>query len=324
VRRALTALHLFHRDHHYLVRDDGVQIIDQLTGRISADRSWDGGLHQLIELKEGCPVTPENETLARISYQQFFRRYLRLSGMTGTAREVAAELLSVYELNTLAIPTRLPSQRRTRPLRVYAREAPKWAAVCESIRRARQDDRPVLVGTGSVEASEQLSQLLAEAGMPHQVLNARQDAAEAGIVAEAGQPGRITVATNMAGRGTDIALGPGVAGRGGLHVIATERAEARRIDRQLLGRCGRQGDPGSFEMILSLEDQRPAGYFPEGIRRALSTLASAEEILPPWLGVFLLSLPQRSEEKKHGRMRRALMELEESLEDLLAYSGPRI
>jgi preprotein translocase subunit SecA len=323
VQRALTALHLFQRDHHYLVREDGVQIIDQLTGRVSADRSWDRGLHQLIELKEGCPVTPENETLARISYQQFFRRYLRLSGMTGTAREVAAELLSVYELNTLAIPTRLPSRRRTRPLRVYTHEERKWAAVCESIRRARQDGRPVLVGTGSVEASEQLSRLLADAGLPHQVLNARQDAEEARIVAEAGQAGRITVATNMAGRGTDIALGPEVAGRGGLHVIATERAEARRIDRQLLGRCGRQGDPGSFEMILSLEDQRAAGYFPAGIRRVLSTLASGKGILPRWLGVPLLLLPQRSEETEHGRMRRALMEVEESLEDLLAYSGPR-
>ena len=244
--------------------------------------------------------------------------------MTGTAREVASELWSVYDLNTVAIPTRLPSQRQTRPLRVYTAQEQKWEAVCESIRRARLEGRPVLVGTGSVEASEQLSRLLADAELPHQVLNARQDAEEARIVAAAGEPERITVATNMAGRGTDIALGPGVADRGGLHVIATERAEARRIDRQLLGRCGRQGDPGSFEMILSLEDERAASYFPGGLQRALTRFASNEGILPLWLGVFLLSLPQRSEEMKHGRMRRALMELEESLECLLAYSGPRM
>ena len=324
VQRALGALHLFERDRHYLVRDDGIQIIDQLTGRISADRSWDQGLHQLIELKEGCPVTPQNETLARISYQQFFRRYLRLAGMTGTAREVASELWSVYELNTVAIPTRLPSRRRTRPLRVYTTQARKWEAVFASIRRDRREDSPVLVGTDSVEASEQLSGLLTEAGLPHRVLNARQDAEEARIVAEAGQPGRITVATNMAGRGTDIRLGPGVAARGGLHVIATERAEARRIDRQLVGRCGRQGDPGSCETILSLEDARAAGYFPRGVRRALCALAGDDGILPRGLGILLLRIPQRAEERKHGRMRRALMEHEEHLGDLLAYSGPGI
>jgi preprotein translocase subunit SecA len=321
VQRGLTALHLFDRDHHYLVRDDGVQIIDPLTGRVSSDRSWDRGLHQLIELKEGCPVTPENETLARISYQQFFRRYLRLAGMTGTAREVASELWSVYELNTVPIPTRLPSRRRTHPLRVYTTQARKWQAVLESIHRSRLEGRPVLVGTGSVEVSEKLSRLLTEEELPHRVLNARQDAEEARIVAQAGQPGHITVATNMAGRGTDIRLGPGVAGRGGLHVIATERAEARRIDRQLAGRCGRQGDPGSCEMMLSLEDERAALHFPRGLQRLLAALAAREGVLPIWLGFWLLSLPQLAEERAHGRMRRALMELEESLEDLLAYSG---
>jgi len=324
VQRALTALHLYARDHHYLVRDDGVQIIDQLTGRISADRSWDRGLHQLIELKEGCPVTPENETLARISYQQFFRRYLRLAGMTGTAREVAPELWSVYELNTVPIPTRLPSRRRKLPLRVFSSKERKWEAVVGSIRPAHLEGRPVLVGTGSVDASEELSRLLGEAGLPHRVLNARQDAEEAGIVAEAGRPGCITVATNMAGRGTDIKLGPGVAKRGGLHVIATDRAEARRIDRQLIGRCGRQGDPGSCEMILSLEDERPALYFPRVTKRVLAGIAGRTELLPHRLGVFLLSMPQLAEERKHGRMRRALMELEEYLEDLMAYSGPGV
>jgi preprotein translocase subunit SecA len=181
----------------------------------------------------------------------------------------------------------------------------------------------VLVGTDSLQSSEQLSLLLKEAGLPHQVLNARQDALEARIVAEAGQAGRITVATHMAGRGTDIVLGPGVADRGGLHVIAAERSEAGRIDRQLFGRCGRQGDPGSCELILSLEDAQPALYFPERLRRIVATLATSEGTLPSWLGVSLLWLPQGAEERRHRQMRRQLMEHEESLEELLAYSGSR-
>ena len=322
VQRALTALHLFDRDRHYLVRDNGIQIIDQLTGRVSTDRSWDRGLHQLIELKEGCSVTPENETLARISYQQFFRRYLRLAGMTGTAREVASELWSVYELNTVRIPTRLPSRREIRPTRIFASTAGKWSAVLESIRSIQREGRPLLVGTVSVEASEQLSNLLTEQGRDHQVLNARQDAEEARIVSQAGQAGRITVATSMAGRGTDIELGPGVSERGGLHVISTEQAEARRIDRQLIGRCGRQGDPGTCEMILSLEDEGLAACFPWVIRRLLTGIGGRQEIFPHSIGVLLLPLLRVAEERRHRRMRCALMELEEYLEDLLAYSGP--
>jgi preprotein translocase subunit SecA len=324
VQRALSALHLFDRDRHYLVRDDSVQIIDQLTGRVSIDRSWDSGLHQLIEIKERCPVTPENETLARISYQQFFRRYLRLAGMTGTAREVAPELWSVYGLNTVRIPTRLPSQRVIRPPRVYTTAADKWDAVVDRIRAVQAEGRPALVGTISVESSEALSRLLSEQGLQHQVLNARQDEEEARVVAEAGQAGLITVATSMAGRGTDIVLGPGVVERGGLHVIATEQAEARRIDRQLIGRCGRQGDPGSCEAILSIEDEGPALYFPRVIRRFLTRISGRRKILPQPLAFLLLPLPRKAEEKRHRRIRRSMMELEEYLEDLMSYSGPRV
>ena len=319
VVRALQAMHLFVRDQHYLVRDGKVQIIDQSTGRVSPDRSWERGLHQLIELKEGCDLTPPNETIARISYQQFFRRYLRLGGMTGTAREVARELESAYRLKTQAVPTRLPVQRRDAGIRVFATQQAKWAAVVERVREIHRRGRPVLVGTWSVEASEHLSSLLERAGLPHQVLNARHDADEAAIVAEAGQEGRITVATNMAGRGTDIRLGPGIAQRGGLHVIATQRSDARRIDRQLFGRCGRQGDHGSFEALYSLEDEPVALYFPEGIRRFLS---GAGAPIRRWLGDWLTSLPQKSEERGHARMRRNLIDLEEHLGDLLAFSGP--
>jgi len=324
VQRALSALWLFDRDRHYLIRNDAVEIIDQLTGRIAADRTWSRGLHQLVELKEGCPVTSENETLARISYQQFFRRYLRLSGATGTAREVASELWSVYGLNSVTIPPGLPSRRRTRPSRVYVTRDQKWRAVIESIRAVREEERPVLVGTGSVEASEELSRRLTEEGLPHRVLNARQDAEEARIVARAGQSANITVATSMAGRGTDIRLGAGVAERGGLHVIATERAEARRIDRQLVGRCGRQGDPGTCQMLLSLEDDRADAYFPRGAVSILEAFAGRNGNLPAFVARLLVPLPQIAEEKRHRQMRHALMDLEESLADLLAYSGQQV
>ena len=322
IRKALSALHLFQRDRHYLVRDRRVEIIDQPTGRVSPDRSWEGGLHQLIELKENCPLTAENETLARISYQQFFRRYLRLCGMTGTAREVAGELWSVYRLNTVPVPTRLPVQRRPLGTRVLRTAEAKWQAVVESVRERHGARRPVLVGTCSVAESQHLSQLLTERGLPHQVLNALHDSREAEIVAQAGRPGRITVATNMAGRGTDIGLAPGVAESGGLHVIATQRSEARRIDRQLFGRCGRQGDAGSFEAILSLEDEPVMLFYPAPVRRLLAPLGSGGKPLPAWLAEALTRLPQRAEEKRHVRMRRTLMEVEEYLIELLSFSGP--
>jgi preprotein translocase subunit SecA len=239
--------------------------------------------------------------------------------MTGTASEVARELEAAYRLNTQVVPTHRPVQRRNAGTRVFASQDAKWTAVVERVRELHRRGRPVLVGTWSVEASEHLSGLLERAGLPHQVLNARHDAQEAAIVAEAGQAGRITVATNMAGRGTDIRLGAGVADRGGLHVIATQRSDARRIDRQLYGRCGRQGDPGSFEAIYSLEDEPVAVYFPAGIRRFL---AGAGAPIRRWLGDWLTSLPQSSEERRHAHMRRNLIDLEEYLGDLLAFSGP--
>ncbi len=320
VEKALRAKHLFVRDRHYLVRAGKVEIIDQPTGRAAPDRSWERGLHQMIELKEGCELSPERETLARISYQQFFRRYLRLSGMTGTAREVASELWSVYRLNSMTIPTRLPGRRRSLGTRLFASSDARWEAVAERLREFQQLGRPVLVGTCSVAASEHLGALLAERGIPHRVLNARQDDQEAEIVAAAGRRGRITVATNMAGRGTDIALGPGVVESGGLHVIATQLSDARRIDRQLFGRCGRQGDPGSYEEILSLEDESFAGFFPEGIQRFLAGRCRASARVPGWMK-FLTRLPQWAEEKRHAQVRHGLLVMEEYLGQLLAFSG---
>ncbi|MFZ1908038.1 MAG: prepilin peptidase, partial [Burkholderiales bacterium] len=254
--QALSALLLFRRDQHYVVSDDKVQIVDESTGRVMPDRSWEHGLHQLIEAKEGCVLTERRETLARLTYQRLFRRYIRLGGMSGTAKEVAREIRSVYRLDVVRVPLHRPSRRLYHDARVFATLTEKWNAVADSVERlACVARRPVLIGTRSVKASEELSAVLARRGIEHALLNAKQDGEEADVISRAGEAGRVTVATNMAGRGTDIRLGPGVAESGGLHVILTEYHESRRIDRQLFGRCGRQGDPGSCEAIVSLEDE---------------------------------------------------------------------
>jgi preprotein translocase subunit SecA len=321
IRRALSALYLFQRDKQYIVRGDKVQIVDEYTGRVMADRSWERGLHQMIEAKEGCPVSGQQETLARISYQRFFRRYLRIAGMTGTAREVARELWSVYRLPVVTIPTNRPVRRLRLPDQVYVAADAKWAAIVESLRRLHAEGRPVLVGTRSVSASEHLSELLKAAGLAHQVLNARQDQEEAEVIATAGSRGRITVATNMAGRGTDIRLGPGVAELGGLHVLATERHDARRIDRQLFGRGGRQGDRGSFQAIVSLEDEIVHEHFAGHATRLGKLMRRKDGLVPGWLGRLLVGMAQRTAERHHGRTRRELLRVDDHLSDLLAFTG---
>lgn len=322
VRQALAARHLFERDKQYLVRDGKVQIIDEYTGRAMPDRSWEHGLHQLVEVKEGCDLTTRKDTRARISYQRFFRRYLKLAGMTGTAREVAGELWSVYRLGVVSVPTNRPLHRHGYPDRLYGTAEAKWRAVVERVAAIHRSGRPVLVGTRSVEASEHLSRLLTAAGLPYQVLNARQDREEAAVIAQAGERGRITVATNMAGRGTDIRLGPGVAELGGLHVIATERHDAGRIDRQLFGRCGRQGDPGSYEAMVSLEDDL-VNVYAGPVARFLRGLAGRWRggAVPRRLGTLVLRSAQRRAERLHSRARRMLLKLDEQLDSLLAFSG---
>ncbi len=322
VTQALRALHLLRRDRDYLVRDGRVQIIDGPSGRVAGDRSWERGLHQLLELKERCQPSPAQETLARISYQQFFRRYLHLCGTTATAREVAAELAAVYDLGTLRVPTRLPLRRRALGLRVHATRSDFAEALLARVREVHRGGRPLLIGTGSLAASEELGALLARAGLPHRVLSARQDADEARVVAEAGTRGCVTVATQMAGRGTDVRLAAGVAELGGLHVVSTWVSPARRLDRQLVGRCARQGDPGSFEWIVCLEDDPLPLYFPRALLRWLVRRTPPGRPLTPWLGKLLTRLPQRAEERRHARMRRALVHLEEHLGDLLAFAGP--
>lgn len=321
IQQALGALHIYQADRHYIVRDGKVLIIDEYTGRVMPDRSWERGLHQMIEAKEHCAISGRQETLARISFQRFFRRYLRLAGMTGTAREITAELYSVYRLNVVTIPTNRPVQRRAQPDRIHVSTAQKWQDVVSAISEQYQRGRPVLVGTRSVADSEHLGRLLTAAGLPHQILNARQDQEEAEIIQQAGQQGSITVATNMAGRGTDIRLGEDVVARGGLHVLATERHEARRIDRQLFGRGGRQGDPGSYQAIVSLEDELVSALFGTRLARWCNYWQRHHRPLPRWLGKPLLWLAQESAERHHSRIRRELLKLDDNQGDMLAFSG---
>jgi preprotein translocase subunit SecA len=318
--QALSALHLFHRDTHYLVIDDKVQIVDEFTGRIMADRSWQRGLHQMLEVKEGCSLTGEKETLARISYQKFFRRYLRLAGMTGTAREIRGELWSIYGLPVARVPTNKPDQKTAYPARMFATKADKYQAILERVRGLNAAGRPVLIGTRTVAASEDLSQIFTEAGLEHQVLNARQNKEEAEVVARAGELGRITIATNMAGRGTDIALSPGVAELGGLHVIATEFHQARRIDRQLFGRCGRQGDPGSYETMASLEDDLAIEMGPRAAE-VLRRTWHQNSAMHARIGSAMMRHWQRTIEARHARTRRQLVKLDEQLGKALAFTG---
>ena len=318
-RQALVAKLVLQKDQQYLIADGKVQLIDEFTGRVMADRSWEHGLQQMVEVKEDCAVTTPHRSLARISYQRFFRRYLRLAGMTGTASEVGAELWSVYGLAVVPIPTHRTPQRVFNGDRVFVTTDAKWDAVVARAREVHATGRPLLVGTRSVAASEHLGALFENAGLPAVVLNARQDAREAEIVSSAGEPGRVTVATNMAGRGTDIALGDGVQQLGGLHVIATERHESRRIDRQLFGRAGRQGDPGSGETIVSLEDEI-ALYAPRWMWLT-ARFVRPDGSLPLWIARFAIGRAQSAAERTHARARADLLKFDEQLESTLAFSG---
>jgi len=254
VNQALKAHILFHRDVDYMVKDGEVVIVDEFTGRLMPGRRWSDGLHQAVEAKEGVKIENENQTLATITFQNYFRMFDKLAGMTGTADTEAAEFQQIYNLAVTIVPTNQPMVRQDLSDQIYRTEKEKFQAVLEEVKELHTQGRPVLVGTVSIEKSERLSGLLTRNGVPHNVLNAKHHEQEAAIIAEAGYAGRVTIATNMAGRGVDIKLGEGVVGGGGLHIIGTERHESRRVDNQLRGRAGRQGDPGSSRFYLSLED----------------------------------------------------------------------
>ena len=321
IQQALAAIHLFELDKHYLIKDGEIQIIDEYTGRTMPDRSWERGLHQLIEIKEGCEISARQGTLARITYQRLFRRYLRVAGMSGTVEEVRPELEAVYGLRTVEVPPNRPSQRRDLGCSLYSNAAEKWDAVARSVAAMQEAGRPVLIGTRSVAASEQLSKELDSRAIEHVVLNARQDATEAEIVARAGISGRITVATNMAGRGTDIHLTEDSRSAGGLHVILTEYHESSRIDRQLFGRCARQGDLGTHEAVVSLEDEIFQQHAAASANGIASRYAGASGPLPRWTGKYLRVLAQRSAEGKNAQTRRATIALDKKLDSALGFAG---
>ena len=254
VELAIRARFLLFRDVHYIVDDQKVQIVDGCTGRIFSDRTWQDGLHQAVEAKEGVPITADRVPLAQITRQRYYRLYKRLCGMTGTAAGCEREFHGVYNLQVNPVPLRVPSRREIWPTRFFDRTEAKCRAIAQSVLDLLNAGRPVLVGTRSILDSDRLAASFREHQIEFALLNGRQDEEEAAIVARAGQPGAVTIATDLAGRGTDIRLGPGVADHGGLHVILAECHDSTRVDRQLIGRCARQGDPGSAQMFVSAED----------------------------------------------------------------------
>lgn len=318
VTKALTALHVMQKDAHYIIQDSKIAIVDEYSGRVMADRFWSDGLHQLVELKEGADPSPQRVTMARMTYQRLFRRYRSLSGMTGTAREIAAELWEVYDLRVVRIPTHRPSRRRVVRDVVLPTAETRWNAVARLAKALSARGVPVLIGTRSVKASLQAGEVLRAFQVPHRILNAVDETAEADIVASAGEAGRVTVATNMAGRGTDIILGPGVAERGGLHVIMTERHEAGRIDRQLAGRCARQGDPGCVIVMLSLED---ALLVDAGMKQRAALAGRLLRAGLSWPARRLMLVCQRLAERRHARIRRDLLRSDEDMDFALAFAG---
>ena len=320
IHQALSAREFFAKDAEYVVQDGKVVIVDEFTGRQMPQRSWRGGLHQLIELKEGLPATSPTETLARLSFQRFFRFFHKLSGMTGTAREASQELWDIYGLNVVRIAENVPCRRRMLSPMAFAESEARWQAVLKEIARIHETGRPVLVGTRSVKASEHLSAILEKARLPHKVLNAVRHKEEAAIVSRAGEKGAITIATNMAGRGTDIRLAAGVVELGGLHVIGTECHESYRIDRQLFGRCARQGDPGSARSFVSMDDELMRRFVILPLR--LSIRAQLLRGVPggAWMARRAVSWSQRTAQRLAFDRRRSVLRMDTWLDDSLSFA----
>lgn len=333
VRQALVAMHCYLLGQQYAIVDGKIVIVDEYTGRFLADRSWEHGLHQSVEAKEGLEITADRETLARMSFQKFFRSYPFLCGMTGTAADATAEMEGVYARPVTVIPTNRPVIRESWPLRIFATQRDKWSAVVESIAAVNAKGRPVLVGTRSIASSELLSNLLTERSIPHQVLNANFDKEEAEFISRAGHgappatPGgrpstdaSVTVATNMAGRGTDIHLDVNARRNGGLHVLLTEMHGAKRIDRQFIGRAGRQGDPGSSQIFVSFEDELVLRFTrkPAKLMRARMTGA---EMGPATMVSRLFRFAQWRSEARDRTNREGVLRQDDWIEKNLPGSG---
>jgi preprotein translocase subunit SecA len=349
---ALRARHVYNRDQHYVVQDGEIIIVDEFTGRLMTGRRWSDGLHQAVEAKEGVQIQPENQTLASITFQNYFRLYNKIGGMTGTADTEAYEFQEIYSLETMVIPPHRKSQRVDQLDRVYKTSQERYNAAINDIRECHERGQPVLVGTTSIENSELIAQMLTQAKLPHQVLNAKQHAREADIVAQAGRPGMITIATNMAGRGTDIVLGGNiekdvqaieadeslsvearqqkaallreawksvheqVKALGGLRIIATERHESRRIDNQLRGRSGRQGDPGSSRFYLSLDDSLMRIFAGDRVRSIMEKLKMPEgEAIEAGIVTRSIESAQRKVEARNFDIRKQLLEFDDVSND---------
>lgn len=312
VQQLLKAYTLFDKDDEYVVLDGAVKIVDEQTGRILEGRRYSDGLHQAIEAKENVKIEATTQTYATITLQNYFRMYHKLCGMTGTAETEAGEFWSIYKLDVVSIPTNVPVIRNDEQDLVYKTKREKFKAVIDKIEELRQAGRPVLVGTTSVEVSELLSRMLKQKQIPHNVLNAKQHAREAQIVSEAGLPGAVTIATNMAGRGTDIKLGPGVKEAGGLAIIGTERHESRRVDRQLRGRAGRQGDPGSSEFYVSLEDDLMRMFGSERIAKVMDFAGYKEgEVIQHSMITKSIERAQQKVEENNFGIRKRLLEYDD-------------
>jgi preprotein translocase subunit SecA len=320
VQQALHAKEFFHKDVQYVIQEGKVVIVDEFTGRLMPQRTWRAGLHQIIEAKEGMTVTPPSETLARLSFQRFYRFFHRLAGMTGTAKESAGELWRVYGLRVIPIPQNRPCQRKDLPRLVFPDQESKWQAIVDDIVAMHREGRPILVGTRSVKTSEELARRLFALEIECRVLNAVRHKEEADIVAEAGQKDTITVATNMAGRGTDILLGHGVAHMGGLHVIATECHESGRIDRQLFGRSARQGDPGSARSFVSMEDELIRRFVPGPARRAIKAALEKNSRFGRWAADKAVLWAQARAQRMAVHHRHSVLKTDTWLEDSLSFA----
>ncbi len=315
IEQALRAHHLFKNDRDYIVKGGEVIIVDEFTGRLMEGRVWSDGLHQAVQAKEHQRIKEENQTLATITLQNFFRLYKKLAGMTGTAMTEAAEFDKIYKLEVVVIPTNKPMSRTNFPDRVYRTEKEKFDNIIKEIVEVHKTGRPTLVGTVSIEKSELLSEKLMREGIEHEVLNAKQHEREAHIIAKAGQRGNVTIATNMAGRGTDIVLGEGVAALGGLHIIGTERHEARRIDNQLRGRAARQGDPGSSRFYVSLQDDLMRIFASERVSSLLKTFGMEEGMaIEHSMVTKSIERAQKKVEEHNFEIRKHLLEYDEVMD----------
>ena len=321
VRQALVAFHFFERDKHYVITDeDKVEIVDEFTGRILPGRTWKQGLHQAIESKEEIPITDPTETLASMSFQRFFRMFTKIAGVSGTARESSVELWRMYRLAVVSIPTHRPVIRIEEKPQAFFDHESKYQSVVTAIQKLNRSGRPVLVGTRTVETSEELSERLKALDLPHSVLNAVRHEEEAAIIEDAGQRGRITIATNMAGRGTDIKLAKEVLELGGLHVIVVEHNLSPRIDRQLVGRAGRQGEPGSTQYFISSEDELLVRFLRPGERKRLRGLLETGTPGATTMAISACQKAQRTAERLGEKQRESVLKMDTWTEEHLAFT----